>query len=326
MILITGGAGFVGSHIAWALKDAGMQFTVLDDLSNGHVELLPLGCDFVRTDIADTSVVEDVVQSRKIRCIVHCAGLISVAESATDPLKYYDTNLSKTVALLKAATKAGIESFLFSSTATVYGDVEAETLSEALPVAPINPYASSKAMVEKLLSDVAQTGAINYGVLRYFNVAGADPQERSGQISRQSTHLIKIAAEAAVGKRSHVSVTGDDFATPDGTGVRDYIHVSDLADAHVVAISALLDGSGRSFTYNVGYGHGVSVLQALDCVDKVVGGEIPRVKAPRRPGDVARLVADNQKILRELGWKPRYSSLSTIIRHAVAWERKLHSS
>jgi UDP-glucose 4-epimerase len=227
------------------------------------------------------------------------------------------------VALFAAAIAGGARHLLFSSTATVYGAVDVEQLSEDLPMAPVNPYAASKAMVERVLADVAATGAANVGVLRYFNVAGADPAGRSGQVSKASTHLIKIAAEAVIGKRDHVAVTGSDFATPDGTGIRDYIHISDLAAAHLATLDALAADPAQSLTFNVGYGRGASVLEVLDAVDRVTGQPVPRVPAPRRPGDVARLVADVRRIRAHLGWQPQHEDLDQIVAHAIAWERQL---
>ena len=264
-----------------------------------------------------------LVREQGITAVIHCAGVISVPESVERPLHYYDINVGRAVALFAAALAGGARHLLFSSTATVYGAVDAERLSEDLPMAPVNPYAASKVMVERVLADVAATGAANVGVLRYFNVAGADPAGRSGQVSKTASHLIKIAAEAVVGKRGHVSVTGSDFATPDGTGIRDYIHITDLAAAHLATLDALIADPAKSLTFNVGYGRGASVLEVLDAVDRVAGQKVARVPAARRPGDVARLVADVTRIRDQLGWQPQHDDLDRIVADAIAWERRL---
>jgi UDP-glucose 4-epimerase len=249
--------------------------------------------------------------------------MLSVAESVELPLAYYDVNVGRAVTLFAAAIAGGARRILFSSTATVYGATDAEHLCEDLPLAPVSPYAASKAMVERILADIAATGAATVGVLRYFNVAGADRAGRSGQVSRAATHLIKIAAEAAIGKRDHVLVTGNDFATPDGTGIRDYIHVSDLAAAHLVTLDALAANPEKSLTFNVGNGRGASVTEVLDAVDRVIGRPLHRIPAPRRAGDVARLVADNTRICADLGWQPAHGDLDVMVADAIAWENRL---
>lgn len=323
MILVTGGAGYIGSHIALALLDRGTRVLVLDNLSTGNRWLVPDGAVFAEGDCADTALVARLVADHGIAAVIHCAGVISVPESVAQPLAYYDINVGRAVALFGAAMAGGARHLLFSSTATVYGALDAERLSENLPMAPVNPYAASKVMVERVLADVAATGAANVGVLRYFNVAGADPAGRSGQVSKSATHLIKIAAEAAVGKRDHVLVTGNDFDTPDGTGVRDYIHITDLAAAHLATLDALIAAPDASLTFNVGYGHGASVLDVLDAVDRVSGQPLRRIAADRRPGDVARLVADTSRIRSQLGWQPALDDLDRIVADAIAWERSL---
>jgi UDP-glucose 4-epimerase len=323
MILVTGGAGYIGSHIVLALLDRGEQVTVLDNLSTGNRWLVPSEALFVEADCADGVQVTQLVREHGITAVIHCAGVISVPESVERPLHYYDINVGRALAFFAAALAGGARHLLFSSTATVYGAVDAAQLSEDLPMAPVNPYAASKAMVERVLADVAATGAANVGVLRYFNVAGADPAGRSGQVSKASTHLIKIAAEAVTGKRDHIAVTGSDFATADGTGVRDYIHVTDLAAAHLATLDALVADSAQSLTFNVGYGRGASVLEVLDAVDRVTGQPLKRVPAPRRPGDVARLVADVRRIRDGLGWQPQHDDLDCIVADAIAWERAL---
>ncbi|KAB7646402.1 UDP-glucose 4-epimerase GalE [Polymorphobacter fuscus] len=323
MILLTGGAGYIGSHITLALLDRGDDVLVLDNLSTGNRWLVPEGAKFVEGDCGDTALVEALVAEHGITAAIHCAGVISVPESVEKPLLYYDINVGRAVRFFAAATAAGVRHLLFSSTATVYGALDLDMLSESLPMAPVNPYAASKAMTERALADLAATGAANVAVLRYFNVAGADPAGRSGQVSKQATHLIKIAAEVVTGKRDHISVTGNDFATPDGTGVRDYIHITDLAAAHLVALDALVADPAESLTFNVGYGHGASVLEVLDAVDRFTNSRMRRVPAPRRPGDVARLVADTSAIRARLGWEPKLDDLDRIVADAIAWERKL---
>ena len=325
MILVTGGAGYIGSHIALALLDRGDAVVVLDNLSTGNRWLVPDGAMFIEGDCGDAALVTRAVAAHGITAIIHCAGVISVPESVAEPLHYYDINVGAAVRLFAAATAAGVRHLIFSSTATVYGDVVAERLCETLPLAPVSPYAASKAMVERILADLAATGAANVAVLRYFNVAGADPAGRSGQVSKDATHLIKIAAQAALGLRPSIAVTGSDFETEDGTGVRDYIHVSDLAAAHLAALDALVANPTESLTLNVGYGHGASVLAVLDAVDRVTNTPLTRVSAPRRPGDVARLVADVTAIRRRLGWTPKYDDLERIVGDAIAWERALQA-
>lgn len=323
MILVTGGAGYIGSHIALALLDRGDRVAILDNLSTGHRWLVPPAAHFVEGDCADGALVRRIVAENGVTAVIHCAGVISVPASVADPLGYYATNVGHAITLFAAALAGGARHLLFSSTATVYGASDAPLLDETLPMAPVSPYAASKAMVERVLGDVAATGAANVGILRYFNVAGADPAGRSGQASDNATHLIKIAAEAATGKRDHILVTGADFDTADGTGVRDYIHVSDLADAHLATLDALRIDPATSLTFNIGYGRGASVLEVLDAVDRVTGQKLDRRQAPRRPGDVARLVASTDRIRHTLGWKPRHDSLDEIVSSAIAWEELL---
>lgn len=323
MILLTGGAGYIGSHIALALLDRGDSVLVLDNLSTGNRWLVPERATFVESDCADRALVTRLVADHGITAVIHCAGVISVPESVERPLYYYDINVGSAVALFDAALAGGARHLLFSSTATVYGSPAVDRLSEDLPLAPVNPYAASKAMVERVLADVAATGAANVGVLRYFNVAGADPAGRSGQVSKQATHLIKIAAEVVTGKRDHIAVTGSDFDTPDGTGIRDYIHITDLAAAHLATLDALVANPRNSLTLNVGYGRGASVLDVLDAVDRVAGNPVRRTTAGRRPGDVARLVADPTSITALLGWRPALDDLDRIVADALAWEARL---
>ena len=323
MILLTGGAGYIGSHIALALVDRGDPVVILDNLSTGNRRVVPPAAVFIEGDCADATLVAQLVRDHGVDAVIHCAGRISVPESVAEPLGYYDANVSRAVAFFAAALAGGARHLLFSSTATVYGAVDADSLSEDLAMDPVSPYAASKAMVERVLADVAATGAANVGVLRYFNVAGADPAGRSGQISANATHLIKIAAEVVTGKRDHIAVTGIDFDTPDGTGIRDYIHVSDLAAAHLAAVAALRAAPAISLTTNIGYGRGASVLEVLDAVDRVAGVTLRRVTAPRRAGDVARLVADVRRVKATLDWTPVHDDLDRIVADAIAWERRL---
>jgi UDP-glucose 4-epimerase len=322
-ILVTGGAGYIGSHCVLALLDAGWPVAVIDDLSTGFQWAVPKEAHFTRGDIADQALVAGLIESRGIGAIVHFAGSIIVPESVSDPLKYYGNNTAKSRSLIESAVKGGVRHFIFSSTAATYGIPERVPVQEEARTEPINPYGWSKLMTERMLIDTAAAFPINFCALRYFNVAGADPEGRSGQSTAGATHLIKVAVEAAIGKRDHVSVYGSDYATPDGTGVRDYIHVSDLAAAHVDALGKLIAAPRESHIMNCGYGRGFSVLEVLDSVDRVTGMRIERRMEARRPGDPDSLVADNARILATLPWRPRLDDLDTIVAHALAWERKL---
>ncbi|MEL6237399.1 MAG: UDP-glucose 4-epimerase GalE [Pseudomonadota bacterium] len=322
-VLVTGGAGYIGSHAVLALVDAGWDVAVIDNLTTGFRFAVPDGVPLYEGDIEDGALLERIFAEQGTGAIMHFAGSIVVPESVENPLKYYHNNTVKSRALIEAAAKAGLSHFIFSSTAATYGIPEVSPVSEATPQKPINPYGWSKLMTEQMLSDTAAVHPINFCALRYFNVAGADPESRSGQSTAGATHLIKIAVEAALGKRSHVSVFGTDYDTPDGTGVRDYIHVSDLAAAHVLALEALIAKPKRSLTMNCGYGRGFSVLEVLDAVDRVANLRIDRRIAERRAGDSDHLVSDPLLIRQTLAWEPRYADLDTIIAHALAWERKL---
>jgi UDP-glucose 4-epimerase len=322
-VLVTGGAGYIGSHAVLALKDAGWPVAVIDDLSTGFRWAVPGGVPFYEGDIADEALLARIFAEQGTRAIMHFAGSILVPESVENPLKYYHNNTARTRTLIEAAVRAGIAHFIFSSTAATYGIPESSPIAEDVLQKPINPYGMSKLMTEWMLRDVARAHPLNYGALRYFNVAGADPQARTGQSTAGATHLIKVAVEAALGKRSHVDVFGTDFATPDGTGVRDYIHVSDLAAAHLLALEALIASPDRSLTMNCGYGKGFSVLEVLDAVDRVTGATIERRLVGRRAGDPDSLISDNTRILSTLPWKPLYADLAVIIEHALAWEHKL---
>lgn len=322
-VLVTGGAGYIGSHAVLALKDAGWPVTVIDNLVTGFRFAIPDGVAFYQGDIADQDLLARIIAEQNIGAIMHFAGSIIVPESVSDPLKYYHNNTAKTRSLIEAAVTGGVKHFIFSSTAATYGVPEVSPVTEDSAKQPINPYGMSKLMSEIMLADTARAHPLNFCVLRYFNVAGADPQARTGQSTAGATHLIKVAVEAALGKRESVGVFGTDFATPDGTGVRDYIHVSDLANAHVLALDALIADPARSLTMNCGYGRGFSVLEVLDAVDRVTNMKITRVLQGRRAGDPDSLISDNSRIKATLPWVPRYADLDTIIAHAIAWERKL---
>ena len=322
-VLVTGGAGYIGSHAVLALLDSGWPVVVIDNLSTGFEWAVPEGVPFARGDIADQDLVGRLIADHGIGAIIHFAGSIIVPESVENPLKYYENNTAKTRSLLESAVRGGVRHFLFSSTAATYGIPERVPIDEQTRTQPINPYGWSKLMTERMLADVALAHPLNFCALRYFNVAGADPTGRSGQSTAGATHLIKVAVQAATGKRDHVSVFGTDYDTPDGTGVRDYIHVSDLADAHVFALEKLIADPGSSHILNCGYGHGFSVLEVLDAVDRVTNLRIERRLEPRRAGDPDSLVADNKAILATLPWRPRHDDLETIVRHALAWEHKL---
>jgi UDP-glucose 4-epimerase len=322
-VLVTGGAGYIGSHAVLALLDVGRRVVVLDNLVTGFSWAVPGEAVFYEGDIADEALMASIIADHDIGAIIHFAGSVVVPESVSDPLKYYHNNTAKSRSLIESAVKGGVRHFIFSSTAATYGIPDAVPIAEDAPKRPINPYGMSKLMTEAMLADVAAAHPVNYCALRYFNVAGADPAGRSGQSTAGATHLIKIAVEAATGKRDHISVFGTDYATSDGTGVRDYIHVSDLADAHVHALDALIADPKTSRTLNCGYGRGYSVLEVLDAVDRVTNLKLERRMEPRRPGDPDALVADNSAILSALPWRPRYDDLDRIVTDALAWERHL---
>lgn len=322
-VLVTGGAGYIGSHAVLALQDAGWPVAVIDNLTTGFRFAVPGNIPFYAGDIADRDLLARIIEEQSIGAIMHFAGSVVVPESVIDPLKYYQNNTAKTCSLIAAAVAGGVPHFLFSSTASTYGIPEVSPIVEDTPQLPVNPYGMSKLMIETMLQDVVAAHPVNYCALRYFNVAGADPLGRSGQSTAGATHLIKVAVEAALGKRANVEVFGTDFATPDGTGLRDYIHVSDLAQAHILALEALIVQPSRSLTMNCGYGRGYSVLDVLDAVDRVTNQRIPRQFSPRRPGDPDSLISDNRRIMATLPWVPQHDDLDTIVAHALQWERRL---
>ena len=322
-VMVTGGAGYIGSHAVLALLDAGRRVVVLDNLVTGFDWAVDPRATLVVADVADDAKVRAAIAEHDVFAILHFAGSVVVPESVTDPLKYYRNNTAASRALIESAVAGGVKHFIFSSTAATYGIPRDIPIREDAPTVPINPYGMSKLMTEAMLKDVAAAHPLNYCALRYFNVAGADPRGRSGQSTAGATHLIKVAVEAATGKRDHVSVFGTDFATADGTGVRDYIHVTDLAEAHVAALDLLIAEPARSHTLNCGYGRGFSVLEVLDAVDRVTNHKLDRRMEGRRAGDPDALVADNGAILAALPWRPRHDDLDGIVRDALAWERKL---
>jgi UDP-glucose 4-epimerase len=322
-VLVTGGAGYIGSHAVLALKDAGWSPVVIDNLVTGFRWAIPDDVPFIKGDVADEALLAESIRSHNIGAILHFAGSVVVPESVDNPLKYYRNNTAASRSLIDSAITADVKHMIFSSTAATYGIPESSPVREHMPTIPINPYGTSKLMTEMMLRDVAAAHDFNYCALRYFNVAGADPEGRSGQSTAGATHLIKIAAEAALGKRSSVSVFGTDYDTQDGTGVRDYIHVTDLAAAHVIALEALIADPSRSHTLNCGYGHGYSVMQVLDAVDRVTNNKLVRNMEDRRAGDPDALISDNRAIVERFGWKPRYDDLDTIVKHALNWERHL---
>ncbi len=322
-VLVTGGAGYIGSHAVLALRDAGYPVAVIDNLTTGFRFAVPEDVPFFEGDIENAEMLAHIFAAQGTRAVMHFAGSIVVPELVENPLKYYHNNTAKSRTLIDAAVTAGVPHFIFSSTAATYGVPEVERVSEDCPQMPINPYGWSKLMTERMLADTAFAEDINYCALRYFNVAGADPQGRTGQSTAGATHLIKVAVEAVLGKRDSVAVFGTDYDTPDGTGVRDYIHVSDLADAHVHALEALVADPACSLQMNCGYGRGFSVMEVLDAVDRLTSRPIARRLEARRAGDPACLVSDNTRIMQTLPWRPRYADLDTIVRHALGWEERL---
>jgi len=321
-VLVTGGAGYIGSHMVLRLCDAGEAVVVLDNLTTGFDWSIDHRASFVEGNAGDMDLVRGIVAEHGIDAIVHFAGSIVVPESVADPLKYYANNTATSRNLIEAAVKGGVKHFIFSSTAAVYGNAGLEPVAEESLLKPESPYGRSKLMTEMMLADVAAAHPLTYGVLRYFNVAGADPQRRSGQSSPTATHLIKVASQAALGQRPQMGIFGTDFPTPDGTGVRDYIHVSDLVEAHALLLG-YLRGGGRSATMNCGYGRGYSVRQVVETVKAVSGVDFRVVEEPRRAGDPASIVAKADKVRQVLGWQPAHEDLREIVDAALTWERYL---
>ena len=321
-VLVTGGAGYIGSHMVLALAEAGESVVVVDNLSTGFSTSLPEGVPLFIGDAADENLVEGVIAAHGVESIVHFAGSVVVPESMSHPLAYYRNNTMTTRSLLSTAVKCGVSRFVFSSTAAVYGNPDRMPVTEDAPTRPLSPYGSSKLMTEIMLHDTAAAYGMNYVVLRYFNVAGADPKGRTGLTTAGATHLLKIAVEAATGQRAKIDVFGTDYPTPDGSCIRDFIHVSDLVQAHRAALS-YLRGGGSSVTLNCGYGRGYSVLETVEAVRRVANRNFAVQYAPRRPGDIMAMVADTSRIRSTLDWTPQYDDLETIAAHALSWEEKL---
>ena len=322
-VLVTGAAGYIGSHVVLALLDAGYRPVVLDNLSTGNRDMVAPEVRFVEGEAGDTAGVAALMAEENCRAVMHFAGSIQVGESVSDPLKYYDNNVATTISLLQACKQQEIGAFIFSSTAAVYQSRTDRALKEDDSLAPANPYGRGKLMVEELLADTAAAHGLRYIALRYFNVAGADPELRAGQCGREATHLIKRACQAATGTLPEIGVFGTDYDTEDGTCVRDYIHVVDLATAHVAALDHLLKAGGKGGTYNCGYGRGYSVLQVLDAVDRQLEQPLKRSLGPRRAGDPASLIADSTRLRQAFNWQPTHDDLDHIVATALAWERKL---
>lgn len=323
-VLVTGGAGYIGSHMVLALLDAGESVVVLDNLTTGFRDAVPDAVTFVQGDFGDEPLVSGLMARHGVDAIVHFAAKIVVPESVTDPLGYYLNNTAKARSLIACAVTGGVRHFIFSSTAAVYGETGNDPVTEDTPLAPVSPYGRSKLMVEWMLADAGVAHDLRFVVLRYFNVAGADPAGRAGQSSRDATHLIKVAVQTALGRRKSLSVFGTDYPTPDGTCLRDYIQVSDLVRAHRDALRYLRDG-GESLTCNCGYNRGYSVREVIEVVKSVSGVDFPVVEVERRPGDPAAIVADNVRIKAVLGWQPEHDDLRAIVGQALAWERRLHN-
>lgn len=321
-VLVTGGAGYIGSHMVHELRDAGQRLVVIDNLSTGHRWAVPGDVPLVIGDIANQKLVGEVIKEYAVDAIIHFAGSIVVPDSMTNPLGYYHNNTVKSRDLIACALYSGVKHFIFSSTAAVYGMPKTSPVPENAPLAPISPYGSSKMMTEIMLHDTAAAHDFSYVALRYFNVAGADPRGRCGQSTPNATHLIKVAAQTALGQRRFMEVYGTDYATPDGTCVRDYIHVTDLVRAHLAALRHLRSGGG-SQVLNCGYGHGFSVLDVIDAVKRASDADFDVHMAERRPGDPASLVAKADKLPKVFDWKPRHDDLDTIVSHALAWENRL---
>ncbi|GGA72855.1 UDP-glucose 4-epimerase GalE [Nitratireductor aestuarii] len=321
-VLVTGGAGYIGSHMVWELLDHGEDVVVLDRLSTGFDWAVAEAAELVVGDIADQELVEDIIKRHSVDSIIHFAGSIIVPESVADPLGYYLNNTVKSRALIESAVRTGVKNFIFSSTAAVYGTPEESPVNEQAPLRPESPYGTSKLMTEIMLRDTAAAHDFRYTALRYFNVSGADPQMRTGQSTKGATHLIKVACETATGKRPSMDVFGTDYETRDGTCERDYIHVSDLVNAHYLALKRLRDG-GDSMVANCGYGRGSTVLEVIEAVKRVSGVDFPVVMSGRRPGDAVAIVSRPDLCKAELGWVPRCNDLELIISHALEWEKQL---
>lgn len=320
--LVTGGAGYIGSHMVYGLLDRGEQVVVLDNLSTGVRGLVSEDAIFVEGDVGDQDLLRKLIKDHRVDSVVHFAGSVVVPDSVAHPLRYYANNTVVSRALIEVCVEAGVRAFVFSSTAAVYG-ANSPVVTEDASKEPINPYGRSKLMTEWMLEDAARAHDFRHATLRYFNVAGGDPKGRTGQSTPNATHLIKRAVQVALGRLPYLEILGTDYPTIDGTGVRDYIHVTDLIGAHLLALDALRAGA-RSDTFNCGYGRGLSVLQIVEAIENATGSKLPVRRSPRRPGDAPALVADPSKLKRTLAWTPEHDAIDTIIGSALAWERRFN--
>lgn len=321
-VLVTGGAGYIGSHAVLGLSDRGEEVVVLDDLSAGFAPEFPAGVVFVQGSVGERAVLDALFRDRDIDTVMHFAGKIVVPESVADPLKYYENNTAASATLVSATIAAGVKQFIFSSSASVYGQPDENPVTEEAALNPESPYGRTKMMTELMLEDVAAATDLRYTALRYFNVAGADSEGRAGQSAKETTHIVRVGVQAALGLRDGLTINGDDYDTPDGTCIRDYIHISDLIDAHLAALDYLRDG-GASQTFNCGYGHGFSVKEVVEAVLKESKNGFDVTTGPRRAGDPASVIASPARILATLDWEPKRDDLGLMIRHAMAWEKSL---
>jgi UDP-glucose 4-epimerase len=321
-VLVTGGAGYIGSHMLYALLSAGERVIALDNLSTGFDWAIAGSVPLIVGDVGDQTLVKAIIKEHKVETIIHFAASLAVGESVANPLLYYKNNVVNSRALIECAVTEGVPRFIFSSTAAVYGNPARVPVTEDDPASPISPYGSSKLMVETILRDASAAHELSHVILRYFNVAGADPELRTGQSTSGATHLIKVAVETALGQRAGMEVFGSDYPTPDGTCIRDYIHVSDLVQVHLDALRHLRAGGGSS-TFNCGYGRGYSVLEVINAVKRVSGVDFPVDIGRRRSGDPIKIVAAADRAYAQLGWQPKFGDLYTIVGHTLAWERKL---
>ncbi len=319
-ILVTGGAGYIGSHMVYALLDKGFNVHVIDNLSTGNVSILPSNIGFTECDIQNTETISNLINKKKFAAVVHFAASISVYESTQKPMKYFKNNISNSIVFLDNCIKNNIKNFLFSSTAAVYGNPKDKIISENQFKNPISIYGETKLIVEKILQSLSSVHNINYGILRYFNVAGADPKKRTGQLTDNATHLIKVACETALGYRPKMEIYGNDYNTNDGTAIRDFIHVTDLIEAHILLLSKMIK-SNKSFVFNCGYGKGYSVQEVINSVKKISNNDFKTVISQKRKGDPDILVADNDKLKKELLWRPKFNDIDKIVSHSLEWEK-----
>ena len=323
-ILVTGGAGYIGSHVCYLLIEQGYKVTCIDSLITGNKELLPKQVKLEVFDIAEKEKVTKLIKDNNFDLVMHFAGLIRVDESVKQPKRYNNFNYLKAKILLETCYKNGLKKIIFSSTASVYGNPKTQKVKETDPTNPLNPYASSKLELENFIRETSESYKIKYIILRYFNVAGADEKMRTGLISKVSSHLIKVACEVVIGKRDKLIINGDDYNTPDGTAIRDYIHISDLAEIHLISSNYLIDG-GESNLFNCGYGNGFSIKDVINEFNKIINKNLETIIGPRRPGDSEMIVSDVEKFTKYFSWKPKYNNLNYILKTAIEWEKKLNS-